>query len=87
MTDAEIRQKLADALEYSQVIKFRESGIREDFLAGKADMSIEALELDSLSSIELCIAIENSTGVSILLGDLWDSDSLSQLVAKIQRAQ
>lgn len=84
-TELEARQALVDAMEYAQVFAFRYAGITDDFLAGSADMTIEDLGLDSLSSIELCIAIENKTGVSILLTDLWDIGTLQNLVARIQR--
>jgi acyl carrier protein len=76
---------LVEAMEYAQVFAFRYAEITDDFLAGKADMTIEELALDSLSSIEFCIAIENKTGVSILLTDLWDIGSLQNLAARIQR--
>lgn len=87
MTDEDIRRVIAEALDYAAVFQFRRSGIQAAFIAGEADMSIEALALDSLSEMELCIAIEVNTGISILPQDLRGVGSLSDLVAAVRKAR
>lgn len=83
MTDQDIRQIIADALDYAAVFRFRRGGGDQGFMAGDSDITFEELELDSLSAMELCIAIELETGVSILPGDLPAIGSLAALVKSV----
>ena len=86
MTDEDIRRVIAEALDYAAVFQFRRAAIQSAFIAGEADMSIEAIALDSLSEMELCIAIEVNTGVSILPQEVRAMATLADLVAAVRKA-
>jgi acyl carrier protein len=73
-----IRQAIVDGLEAGGVGEIRRSGAREPFLAGESDVTLEELEMDSLARMELCIAIELATGVSLAPEEL---DRYATLVA------
>lgn len=85
MTEREIRQIILDGLQAGSVFKVNEMGLSDAFLAGTADAKFEDLEIDSLAVMELCIAIELGTGVSILPDDLEKLGSLQKLVARVKR--
>ncbi|RYE08314.1 MAG: acyl carrier protein [Hyphomicrobiales bacterium] len=84
MTDEDIRRLIAEALRYAAVPHFRDSDVEAAFVAGARDIAVRDLDIDSLASMELCIAIETSTGVSIVPGDLVSIASLGQLVDRVR---
>ena len=86
MTDSEIRQVIADALRYAAVPSFRGSKREAQFVSGEADIRLEDLDIDSLASMELCIAIETNAGASILPQDLEKIGSLGELVERVRGA-
>lgn len=83
MTESELRTFIADTLEQSQVIAFRQHQYRPVFLQNRADISLESLKIDSLAAMEICIAIEINLGVSIAPDALFQIGSLNQLVTYI----
>lgn len=84
MTEAEIRQVIADALVYASVPYLRGSNLATQFVSGETDVKMQQLEMDSLAAMELCIAIEVNIGVSIIPSELSDLDALSGLSAMIR---
>jgi acyl carrier protein len=84
MTEQQIRALVVEALEYSNVLALRDKNLAGDFLAGTGEVPVEALDMDSLAEMEVCIAIEVSTGVSILPERLRKIGTLGRLVAQIQ---
>lgn len=80
MTEREIRELIADALNYAAVPGFRGTPSAAEFVAGTTDISFEDIEIDSLAAMEVCIAIETSLGVSILPAELPKAGSLAGLV-------
>lgn len=86
MTGADIRVVIADALVYASVPRFRDSAEQADFVAGRRDIRMADLEIDSLAAMELCIAIETNSGVSIVPGELAEVASLGALVERVERA-
>lgn len=86
MTELEIRQVVADALDYAAVPRFRGTELRERFIAGATDISFDDLEIDSLAAMELCIALETNAGVSILPAELPEFGSLGALVKRVESA-
>lgn len=86
MTEADIRQVIADALVYAAVPRFRDSAEQADFVAGKRDIQLADLEIDSLAAMELCIAIETNSGVSIVPGELAEVGTLGALAKRVERA-
>ncbi|BBK34873.1 phosphopantetheine binding protein [Stella humosa] len=85
MDEQAIRRVLVDALEIGGVAAIHEPAIRDPFLAGTADITLERLEMDSLAKMELCIAVEVETGVSLTPDDLLAYATLGQLVQQIGR--
>jgi hypothetical protein len=77
---------LVEALEQASVFGLRNNGWTDDFLAGTRDVAFDDLEMDSLGAMELCIAVEVNTGVSIVPDALADLGSLGALVKAIGRA-
>jgi acyl carrier protein len=72
-------------------IQFASSALNEELIASKladngADLAFSELELDSLAAMELCIEIEDKTGVEIDLGDLALHASVNDL-AKLMVAR
>ena len=85
MNEAEIRQMLVEALQSASVFGLRNNGWTEAFLSGTRDVAFDDLEMDSLGAMELCIAVEVNTGVSIVPDDLADLGTLGGLVRAIGR--
>lgn len=85
MTEAEIRQVIADALVYAGVPRFAGSQEQADFVAGRRDIAMADFQIDSLASMELCIAIELNLGVEIVPGDLTMISTLGGIVALANR--
>lgn len=77
---------IADALVYASVPRFRDSAEQADFVAGRRDIRMADLEIDSLAAMELCIAIETNSGVSIAPGELAEVASLGALAERVERA-
>ena len=78
------RRFLVEALEQSNVFYFRdEIMVAESFVTGATDVSIATLEMDSLAEMELCIAIEVNTGISIVPEQLRDIEMLGDLAKAI----
>lgn len=84
MTEQQVRAVVVEALEYSNVIALRNKQLADGFLAGSDDVPIGLLEMDSLAEMEVCIAIEVHTGVSIVPEQLRRAGSLGRLVALIR---
>jgi len=80
-----IRSALVDGLEAGGVWQVNQVDIRERFLAGVIDLTLAELELDSLAKMELCIAIEVATGVSLAPEELERYASLAALAAEVER--
>ena len=73
-----IRQAIVDGLEAGGVGQIHRAATRDPFLAGASDLTLDELEMDSLARMELCIAIEVATGVSLAPEEL---DRYATLVA------
>jgi hypothetical protein len=84
VTDAEIRQMIASGLEQGSCFALRNNGWTEDFLAGRRDVAFAAMDIDSLAMMELCIAIEVESGVSILPEELVQCETLGALAIQVK---
>lgn len=82
MTEQEIRQIIIEALEFANVTAIRD--IRKNILQVHEDVLFAQLDMDSLAVMELCIAIETRTGVSIVPEDLQRIDTLNRLTKTIK---
>ena len=80
-----IRAVIVDGLEAGAVRKARQEEFRTAFLAGRIAVPMAELEMDSLARMELCIAIEVGTGVSLAPEELDRYDTLAALVDDLAR--
>lgn len=79
-----IRQAIVDGLEAGGVGLIGEKRTRDAFLAGGADLTQAELGMDSLARMELCIAIELSTGISLVPEELGRYRTLGELAREIE---
>ncbi len=84
MTDADIRQIIANGLEQGSCFALRNNGWKEDFLAGWRDVAFQDMDIDSLAIMELCIAIEVESGVSILPDEIVKCETLGAVAAAVK---
>ena len=83
VNESDVREIIADALEDASVTLFHDKGLRSLFLDGGIDVSLAELDIDSLGVVELCIFIEEKTGVSITPSDVAAMSSLGELLSEI----
>jgi hypothetical protein len=84
MTDQELRQVIVNALEYANVIAMRDKRLAPAFLDGREEVALADLDLDSLATMELCIAIEAHTSVTIVPEGLQRIATLGELVRTVR---
>ena len=84
MTDQELRTIIVESLEYANVTTAREQSMAFLSSEGREDISLNQLGMDSLAVMELCIAIEVNTGVSIVPDDLQKVGTLNNLIKSVQ---
>ena len=75
-----IRTAILDGLSAGAVWQAKRAAFRDAFLAGESAVPMAELEMDSLAKMELCIAIEVGTGVSLAPEELERYGSLAALV-------
>jgi acyl carrier protein len=84
VTDHQIRATILDALAYASVFAVRDTGVSDAFLAGTRDITFTDLQMDSLATMELCIALEVNAGISIVPDELQTIGSLQRLVDAVR---
>ena len=87
MTNIEIRKLIIDALKYANVHGIQNNAQVSGFLSGEGDVNLSSLDMDSLATMELFIAIELNCGVSIVPETLLTLNTLSDLAQKISDEQ
>ena len=80
-----IRTAILDGLAAGAVWQAKRAAFRDAFLAGEAAVPMAELEMDSLATMELCIAIEVGTGVSFAPEELERYASLGALADDVAR--
>jgi acyl carrier protein len=80
-----LRAVLVEGLEAGAISEISRVAVRDPFLAGELDLELAALAMDSLAKMELCIAIEVGTGVSLAPEELDRYRSLGALVTDLER--
>lgn len=83
MDEREVRRIIVEGLDAGGVTKLKAAKARAEFLDGVRDLRIDELGMDSLARMELCIAIELGTGVSIASRELADHRSLGALAEAV----
>lgn len=84
MTESDIRQMISMGLEQGSCFALRNNGWKEDFLAGRRDVAFADMDIDSLAIMELCIAIEVESGVSILPDEMVQCATLGAVVEQVK---
>ena len=85
MNEREIRRVLVDGLEAGAAHRVTDVSIRESSLAGTRDLTFAELEMDSLAKMELCIAIEVGTGVSLAPEELGRFAAIGEIVTMLRK--
>jgi acyl carrier protein len=76
------RRAIFEALKTAAAGAFDED-MRRTFLTESANLALADLDMDSLANMEFCIAIELSTGVTLLprqLADLATTDAIERCI-------
>lgn len=84
MNDSQARKLLVQAMRYANIMGLSPEQ-RDGFEAGSVDIELDSLEMDSLAAMELCIAIEANSGLSITPEQLQTARTGSELVRQILR--
>ena len=82
-----LRQKLVELVHAAGIYGLREESLEEAFVSGTVDPHLKEIGIDSLSEMELCIAIEREFGVEIVPADISKLDTLMGLTRRIARLQ
>lgn len=77
------RSTLVQMLRNAGIFGLRDDNLEQDFVLGVVNPLLKDLGLDSLSEMELCIAVENTFNVSISPASLSRFSSLDDLVTRI----
>jgi acyl carrier protein len=86
VTDEQARKLLVEAMRYANVGGLKAEQ-RSAFEVGAADIELAGLEMDSLATMELCIAIEANSGLSITPEQLQAASTGSELVHLIVKVR
>jgi long-chain acyl-CoA synthetase len=87
LAKTELRQVIADAMVYASVPGFADSQSEATFRDGTHDVKLTEVDIDSLAAMELCIALELSTGVSLAPADITAMTSLGALLQRLEAGE
>ncbi len=82
MDIASIRMAVFEALTIASPGVF-DDDMRRSFLTGQANIALADLDMDSMAAMEFCIALELSTGTSLLpsqLAELATTDTVERRI-------
>lgn len=80
------RQAVFEALKAAVPQAFNDE-MRRSFLADGSNLRLAELEMDSLAKMEFCIAIELSTGVTLLPSQLIELASTDAIERRLREAR
>ena len=83
MAISSVRKAVFEALKAAVPHSFN-GEMRRSFLSDGSSLKFEDLEMDSLSQMEFCIAIELSTGVTLLPSQLMELGSTDAVVRLLE---
>ena len=84
MDERAIREIFVDGLVAGAVHQINDVATRKAWLDGTRDLRFDELEMDSLAKMELCIAIEVGTGVSLAPEELGRFAAIGEIVAMLR---
>jgi acyl carrier protein len=82
-TDHDVRTRLVEILVEVGIFGLRDEGLESAFVNGEANPALSVLGIDSLSEMELCIAIENYYNVTIIPMELEQMHTLEDVLHRI----
>lgn len=80
----EHRTLLAEILIDSGIFYLRDHGLEDKFIAGEIDPNFEEMDIDSLATMELCIALETSWNLAVVPEDIHSLGSLQKILDLIE---
>jgi hypothetical protein len=83
LDERSVRAVLIEGLDAGAAYQIYPPVVRSAFLAGDIDFTFAELDMDSFAYIELCMAIEVGTGVSLAPDDLGRYASLGTLAQSL----
>jgi acyl carrier protein len=83
MTHLDARKIVIEALEHVVGTMFYSPDLKENLLKENNKITIDQLELDSLSKMELCIALEINYGIEIVPSELENFGTFDQFIDNI----
>lgn len=78
--------ELTELLRSCGVMTLRELGIEDDVAAGRADIGLDELRMDSLAVMEFCIGLEQRWNFVVEPVELAEMGTLGHLAALIEGA-
>jgi acyl carrier protein len=82
--ESDLRRTLVRLVNEAGIFGLRDDNLEEGFIAGTEDPQLSEMGIDSLSEMELCIAIENTFHVSIVPAELQKFQCLGDVLRRIQ---
>jgi acyl carrier protein len=86
VTETEIRASITEVFRDSGVFHLRDQNVEKEFIDGRYDANLDELYIDSLSAMEICIALEANWGTALVPEDLQRVGSLQALVKVVLQA-
>ncbi|RYG95740.1 MAG: hypothetical protein EON57_16190, partial [Alphaproteobacteria bacterium] len=83
----ELRQVIADAMVYAAVPGFVGSQAEAAFRDGTRDVQLTEIDIDSLAAMEICIALELNTDISLAPNDITGMPSLGALLLRLEAGE
>jgi len=79
----ELRKALVQMLYVAGIFGLRDDNLESEYIEGKIDPGMDNIGIDSLSEMELCIAIERRWGVSIVPEELGSLKTLNGIIERV----
>jgi acyl carrier protein len=83
--DRHTREALVHMVRVAGIFGLRDDDLEQDYIDGAIDPRLDSIGMDSLSEMELCIAIENEWGVSIVPAELGELKTLDGILNRADK--
>jgi acyl carrier protein len=81
--DRDVRALLVTLIRKAGIFGLKDGNLEQSFIDGRENPRLDSIGIDSLSQMELCIAIENEFGVSVVPSELEEMRTLEDLMTRI----
>jgi acyl carrier protein len=86
-SERSLRRTLVALIHQAGILGLRDDDLQEAFISGATNPTLPDIGTDSLSEMELCIAIEEELGVAIAPAELGKLITLEALLERVDRLQ